>query len=46
MNDLIPIFYACDNNFVKYTIVSMYSMIENASKEHKYHIYILHSPAE
>ena len=43
MNDLIPIFYACDNNFVKYTIVSMYSMIENASKEHKYHIYILHT---
>ncbi len=43
MNNVIPIFYACDDNFVKYTIVSMYSMICNASKEHKYHIYILHT---
>lgn len=43
MNNVIPIFYACDDNFVKYTIVSLYSMIKNASKEHKYHIYILHT---
>lgn len=43
MNNVIPIFYACDDNFVKYTIVSMYSMIKNASTEHKYHIYILHT---
>lgn len=40
---IIPIFYACDDNFVKYTIVSMTSMIKNASKEHNYHIYILHT---
>ncbi|MBO5883398.1 MAG: 1-acyl-sn-glycerol-3-phosphate acyltransferase [Clostridia bacterium] len=40
---IIPIFYACDDNFIKYTIVSMHSMITNASKDHKYHIYILHT---
>ena len=39
----IPIFYACDDNFVKFTIVSLTSMIENASKEHKYDVHILHT---
>ncbi len=43
MNNVIPIFYACDDNFVKYTIVSLHSMIKNASKEYKYHVYILHT---
>ncbi len=42
-NQIIPIFYACDDAFVKYTVVSMYSMIQNASKAHRYHIYILHT---
>ncbi|MBP3599599.1 MAG: 1-acyl-sn-glycerol-3-phosphate acyltransferase [Clostridia bacterium] len=40
---IIPIYYATDNNFIKYTIVSIYSMIKNASKNYKYHIYILHT---
>lgn len=39
----IPIFYACDDAFVKFTIVSIHSLIRNASKEHKYKIHILHS---
>lgn len=39
----IPIFYACDDNFVKYTIVSLNSMIKNASKKEKYEIYVLHT---
>ena len=39
----IPIFYACDDNFVKYTIVSLRSMIENASTDYKYHIHVLHT---
>ena len=39
----IPIFYACDDNFVKYTIVSLQSMIRNASADHRYHIYVLHT---
>ncbi len=42
-NKAIPIFYACDDNFVKYTIVSLYSIIENASKEYNYHVHILHT---
>ncbi len=37
----IPIFYACDNNFIKYTIVSIKSLIENSSKDLNYKIYIL-----
>lgn len=44
MNDqIVPVFYACDGNFVKYTIVSLYSMIQNASKNYKYQIHILHT---
>lgn len=39
----IPIFYACDDNFVKYTIVSIQSIIDNASKDFKYTINILHT---
>ena len=40
---IIPIFYACDDNFVKYTVVSLHSMIKNASADYKYHVYILHT---
>ena len=40
---IIPIFYACDDNFVKYTIVSLHSMIRNASTAYRYHIYVLHT---
>lgn len=42
-NQRIPIFYACDDGFVKYTIVSIHSMKKNASKKYKYHIHILHT---
>lgn len=38
----IPIFFACDEGFVKYTMVSMKSIMENADRSQKYHIYILH----
>ncbi|MBQ7761200.1 MAG: 1-acyl-sn-glycerol-3-phosphate acyltransferase [Clostridia bacterium] len=37
----IPIFYACDDAFVKYTIVSLSSMIKNASLEYKYKVHVL-----
>lgn len=39
----IPIFYACDENFVKFTIVSIHSLITNASPDYHYSIYVLHS---
>lgn len=42
-NKIIPIFYACDDNFVKHTIVSLTSMIENADPTRKYHIYVLNT---
>ena len=42
-NRIIPIFYACDDAFVKYTIVSLHSMIKNASKEYNYKIYVLNT---
>ncbi len=42
-NDRIHIFYACDSNFVKFTIVSLESMKQNASRGFKYHIHILHT---
>ena len=39
----VPVFYACDDNFVKYTMVSLHSMMENASKDRQYEIHILHT---
>lgn len=41
--EVIPIFWACDRNFVKYTIVSLRSVMANASKEYRYKAYILHT---
>ena len=41
--DIVHIFYACDDNFVKYTAVSLFSMMENASSDRDYHIHILHT---
>ena len=44
MNDkIIPIFYACDDAFVKYTIVSLHSIIKNAPKDYQYKIYVLNT---
>ena len=39
----IPIFYACDGNFAKYTIVSISSLIKNADPERKYSLHVLHT---
>ena len=43
MNKQIPIFYACDDAFVKYTIVSLASIKANASLDRKYHVYVLYT---
>ena len=43
MKQTIPVFYACDDSFVKYTIVSLSSMIKNASNGYDYRVYILHT---
>lgn len=42
-HQVIPVFYACDDNFVKYTIVSLRSMMENAAKGNQYKIYVLNT---
>ena len=41
--EVIQIFYACDDNFVKYTIVSMTSMMKNANRAYQYVIHILNT---
>lgn len=41
--EIIPIFYACDEGFVKYSVVSLHSMIVNADPSYHYAIHILHS---
>ena len=38
---IIPIFFAVDDNFAKYTVVTLSSMIKNASKEYDYKVRIL-----
>jgi len=40
---IIPIFYACDDAFIQYTVVSLHSMIQNASRDYQYRVYILHT---
>ncbi len=42
-NKIIHVFYACDDNFVKFTAVSLYSMQKNASRDRSYHIHVLHT---
>ena len=39
----IPVFYACDDKFAKYTAVSVHSLKKNASRAHNYNIHILHT---
>ena len=45
MAPVIPIFFACDNNFIKYTVVALHSMIKNADKTRRYEVYVLHTNA-
>ena len=43
MKKVVPVFFAVDDNFVKYTVVALQSMIENASKDFTYNIYVLNT---
>ena len=40
---IIPIFFACDDNFVPYMIVSLKSLIVHASSQNEYRIHILYT---
>lgn len=42
-SDVIPVFYACDNNFAKYTAVSLKSVMENAKTDLRYQVHVLHT---
>lgn len=42
-NEIIPIFYACDERFLKYCVVSLHSLVQNASPDREYRVYILHT---
>ena len=39
----IPVFFACDDNFVKFTIVSLSSMMKNASRDYDYKIFVMNT---
>ncbi len=43
MKEPIPIFYACDDLFAKYAIVSIRSLLDHANPENRYEIHILNS---
>lgn len=40
---IIPIFYACDDRFAKYGVVSLFSALQNAAKDRRYRVHILYS---
>ena len=42
-NNTIPVFCACDDRFAKYAVVSIHSMIQNASSDRRYHLHMLHT---
>lgn len=39
----IPVFYACDENYIKYTAVSIYTLKKHASRDYIYDIHIMHA---
>ena len=39
--ETVPVFFACDDNFVKYTMVAITSLKANASRDRQYDIHIL-----
>ncbi|MDD6503884.1 MAG: glycosyltransferase [Lachnospiraceae bacterium] len=40
---IIPVFFACDENFVKFMMVTIRSMMDNASKGNEYRLYVLNT---
>lgn len=40
---LVPVFFACDDKFVPYMMVTMKSLIENSSSKRTYIIHVLHT---
>ncbi len=42
-SSLIPVFFACDDAYVKFMMVTMRSLIDHASPEYEYRLYVLHT---
>lgn len=42
-NEIIPIFFSTDNNYLPYLDVAIRSLVENASKEYRYKIIVLNT---
>lgn len=42
-NRIVPIFFAADDAYVKFMIVAMKSVIENASRKYEYRMHVLHT---
>jgi lipopolysaccharide biosynthesis glycosyltransferase len=40
---IIPVFFACDEGFVKYMMVTLRSVMDNASRDKEYRIYVLNT---
>ena len=40
---VIPVFFACDENFVKYMMVTIRSLMNNAAKGNEYRIHVLNT---
>ncbi|MCR5113302.1 MAG: 1-acyl-sn-glycerol-3-phosphate acyltransferase [Acholeplasmatales bacterium] len=40
---VIPIFFGCDLNFFKFTVVTLKSIIDNASKDYHYNVYVFNT---
>ena len=40
---IIPVFFACDNNFVKHMLVCMQSLIEHNTPNYEYRLHVLHT---
>jgi len=42
-NKIVPIFYICDNKYMRYINVSIKSIIENCNPDRNYEIHVLHT---
>ena len=40
-NKVIPIFFACDDGYVKYLMVALRSLIDNSDPKQRYMIHVL-----
>ena len=42
-NRIVPVFFAADDAYVKFMVVAMKSVIDNASRKYEYRMHVLHT---